>query len=207
MKSIHLKEISFSIIANIAKGIGHPHRLELLELVSQGSKSVEALAKEARMSFANTSQHLQRLKQLKLVTTKRQFTTVYYSIADASIPLLIKMLHQTAFNLSADFKHTLLAYQKEAKVKTITMDELASKDYLMIDVRPTEEYQFGHRAEAINIPHTKLSSSMNKLDKQKLIVAYCRGELCSYADKVVEVLTKVGYNAVRLKDIIMTKSA
>ncbi|MCF6352594.1 MAG: metalloregulator ArsR/SmtB family transcription factor [Cyclobacteriaceae bacterium] len=180
MKSILLKETSFSIIANIAKGIGHPHRLELLELVSQGPKSVETLTKEARMSFANTSQHLQRLKNLKLVTAKRQFTTVYYSIADASIPLLIKMLHQTAFNLSADFKHTLSTYQKKTQVKTISMDELANKEYLMIDVRSPEEYRFGHKAGAINIPYTKLRSSMEKLDKSKLIVTYCRGELCRY---------------------------
>ncbi len=207
MNSIDLKENTYPILADIAKAIGHPHRLELLELVAQGPKSVDTLAKEARMSFANTSQHLQRLKQLKLVKTKRNFTTIYYIIADDSIPILIKSLHQTAFNLSTDFKLTLSNYRGNEKAKIVSFDKLENKDYLLLDVREETEFVFGHRKGAINIPHNQLKKSLKRLDKSKLIVAYCRGELCSYADIVVQELTKAGFNAVRLKDIIMTKSA
>ncbi len=207
MNSISLKETSYSILADIAKAIGHPHRLELLELVAQGPKSVDTLAREARMSFANTSQHLQRLKQFKLVKTKRDFTTIYYTIADDSIPMLIKYLHQTGFNLSQDFKHTLSSYRSNELIKTVSFEELESQEYILLDVREETEFNFGHRQGALNIPHTKIKSSLTKLDKSKLIVAYCRGELCSYADTVVQKLTDAGFNAVRLKDILMTKSA
>ncbi len=207
MDSRNLKETIYPILSDIAKAIGHPHRLELLELVAQGPKNVDTLAKEARMSFANTSQHLQRLKQLNLVKTKRDFTTIYYTIADDSIPILLKALHQTGFNLSNDFKLTLSDYRNNNRVKTVSFNELEDQEYILLDVREETEFNFGHRWGALNIPHAKIKSSLKKLDRSKLIVAYCRGELCSYADTVVQELTNAGFNAARLKDIIMTKSA
>ncbi len=176
-------------------------------MVAQGPKSVDTLAKEARMNFANASQHLQRLKQLRLVKTKRNITTIYYTIADDSIPVLIKSLHQTGFNLSQDFKYTLSNYRSNDLIKTVSFEELENQEYILLDVREESEFNFGHRQGALNIPHTKIKSSLPKLDKSKLIVAYCRGELCSYADVVVQELTEAGFNAVRLKDILMTKSA
>jgi DNA-binding transcriptional ArsR family regulator len=207
MKSVNLKERAYPAIANIAKALGHPHRLELLELIGQGPKSVDQLAKEARMSFANTSQHLQRLKQLNLVKTKRDFTTIYYTIADQSIITLIKALHQTAFNRSLDFKDVLSLHNSESNVTSISLDELEGVDYVLLDVRNKSEFAFGHKKDAVNIPHTLLKQALDQLDKNKLIVAYCRGELCSYADDVVTELTNSGFKAARLKEIIMTKTA
>ena len=207
MKSVDLKESAYPAIADIAKALGHPHRLELLELIAQGPKSVEQLANEARMSFANTSQHLQRLKQLNLVKTKRDFTTIYYTIADQSIITLIKALHQTAFNQSLDFKQVLSNYRNKKHITHVSLDELEGIDYVLLDVRDASEFRFGHKKGAISIPHTLLRQSLGQLDKSKLIVAYCRGELCSYADNVVKELTNSGFKAVRLKEIIMNKTA
>jgi rhodanese-related sulfurtransferase/DNA-binding transcriptional ArsR family regulator len=207
MNSIDFKENSYVLIANIAKALGNAHRLELLELVSNGPKSVEGLAKEARLSFANASQHLQILKQLNLVKTKRVFTTIFYSVADDSIPLLLKYLHKTAYSQSSELKHTILNYRQQTGITSIGTDDISTENHVLLDVRSETEFEFGHRNGAINIPHSKISNSMDTLDKDKMIVAYCRGELCTFADKVVKQLQEAGFKAVRLKEIIMTKSA
>jgi rhodanese-related sulfurtransferase/DNA-binding transcriptional ArsR family regulator len=206
MNSIDFKENSYVLIANIAKALGNAHRLELLELVSNGPKSVEELAKEARLSFANASQHLQKLKQLNLVKTNRVFTTIFYSVADDSIPLLLKYLHKTAYSQSSELKHTILNYRQQTGITSVETDDISTENYVLLDVRSETEFEFGHRNGAINIPHFKISNSMDTLDKDKMIVAYCRGELCTFADKVVKQLQEAGFKAVRLKEIIMTKS-
>ncbi len=207
MDSIDFKENSYQLIANIAKALGNAHRLELLELVSNGPKSVEELAKEARLSFANASQHLQILKQLNLVKTKRVFTSIFYSVADDSIPLLLKYLHKTAYSQSLELKHTILNFRQQTGITSVEADDISTENYILLDVRSEKEFEFGHRNGAINIPHNKISNSMDTLDKDKMIVAYCRGELCTFADKVVKQLQEAGFKVVRLKEIIMTKSA
>ncbi|MCF6222622.1 MAG: metalloregulator ArsR/SmtB family transcription factor [Flavobacteriaceae bacterium] len=206
MHHVDFKENSYRLIANIAKALGNAHRLELLELVSNGPKNVEELAKEARLSFANTSQHLQILKQLNLVKTKRVFTSIIYSVADTSIPLLLKYLHKTAYNQSLELKHTILDFRKQTGITSVEINDISDTNYILLDVRSESEFNFGHKKGAINIPYAIIDKSMNTLDKDKLIVAYCRGELCTFADKVVKHLQEAGFNAVRLKEIIMTKT-
>ncbi len=201
------KEQGFELIASIAKAMGNAHRLELLELLANGPKYVEELAHEARLGISNASQHLQTLKQYKLVETRREGTSIYYMLADESILSLINLLHQTAHRQLPELAHTINDFRKQFGTdKAVIKDEL-EEDYMLLDVRTKDEFSYGHRHGAINIPHYQIGKSLNQLDKNKLIVAYCRGELCTLADEVVRQLRDAGFDAVRLQDTVMMKSA
>lgn len=201
------KDQGYELISSVAKAMGNAHRLELLELLANGPKSVEELAHEARITLSNASQHLQKLKQHKLVKTKRKSITIYYSLADESILKLIKVLHQTAYNQLYELKHTISHFRQQFGTDQAALRELPGEDYILLDVRPKTEFNHGHRPGAINIPHLHVAKSLDRLDKNKLIVTYCRGELCTLADEVVQQLNAAGFRAVRLADIVMMKSA
>ncbi|RLD20257.1 MAG: hypothetical protein DRI71_10655, partial [Bacteroidetes bacterium] len=181
--------------------------LELLELLANGPKSVIALAKEARISIANASKHLQKLKQYNLVKTKRNANTINYMLADASVLKLITALHKTAYSQITDLKITIDEFRKEYGTDKAVVKDEPKEDYILLDVRSDVEYNYGHRQGAINIPHYHIGKSLDRLDKNKLIVAYCRGELCTLADEVVRQLREAGFNAMRLQDIVIMKSA
>ena len=177
MGNNEFKEQGFELIASIAKAIGNAHRLELLELLANGPKNVEELARESRLGISNASQHLQRLKQSKLVETRREATSIYYMLADDSILSLIKSLHQTAHKRLPELERTIADFRKQFGTdKAIVKDE-PEGDYILLDVRSKDEFNNGHRQGAINIPHYNIAKSTHSLDKSKLIVAYCRGEL------------------------------
>lgn len=207
MEKGDFKDQSYGLVAGVAKALGNPHRLELLELLASGSKKVEELAVEARMTVGNASQHLQRLKEQRLVKTRRRQTTIFYSLADESVLKLLLALHKTAYNRLTELKHTISAFRSHYGTDTASVRNLPNEDYILLDVRPAPEFRHAHRLGAINIPHYRIDVEMGTLDKEKLIVAYCRGELCTLADEVVQKLNANGFSAVRLEDILMTKSA
>jgi rhodanese-related sulfurtransferase/predicted transcriptional regulator len=201
------KDQGFELISSVAKAIGNPHRLELLELVANGAKSVVELAREARMSVSNTSAHLQKLKRYNLVKTRREVNTIYYVLADESVVKLIMALHKTAYNQVSDLKRTIEQFRQHYGTDRAVLKDLPDDNYILLDVRPKAEYNNGHHHGAINIPHLHIAKSFDQLDKSKLIVAYCRGELCTLADEVVRQLNQAGFDAVRMQDIVMMKSA
>ena len=207
MDKNEFKNQSYELISSIAKAMGNAHRLELLELLANGPKSVDEMARESRISLANASQHLQKLKQYKLVKSRRKSTTIYYMLADESILELIKSLHQTAYNRLTELKHTISHFRQQYGTDRAAIREFPHENYILLDVRNREEYNHGHRHGAINIPYYQISKSLDRLDKDKLIVAYCRGELCTLADEVVQQLNMAGYKAVRLEEIVMMKTA
>ena len=207
MTKNELKDRGYDIIGQIAKAMGHAHRLELLELLGNGPKSVIKLAREARMSVANTSQHLQKLKQAGLVKTRRSFNTIYYRLADPVILPAIRGLHQIAASQRPDMTALLQSFRKNYGTDTAVVYSLPDEEHILLDVRPPEEYAWSHHRRAMNIPYYRLDKEMHRLDKNKLIVAYCRGELCTYADEVVARLLAAGYRAVRLAEPVMMKSA
>ena len=207
MDKNEFKNEGFELVASIAKAVGNAHRLELLELLANGPKNVEELAREARLGISNASQHLQRLKQYKLVKTRREATSIYYMLADDSILSLIKALHQTAHKRLPELEHTIADFRKQFGTDQAVLKGEPEEEYILLDVRPTDEFKYGHRQGAINIPHYNIAKSTHSLDKSKLIVAYCRGELCALADEVVRQLREAGFNAVRLQDIVIMKSA
>ena len=207
MKNNEFKDRGYELISSVAKAMGNAHRLELLELLANGPKSVEELTREARLTLTNASAHLQKLKQYNLVKTKRNATTINYMLADDSILKLIMALHKTAYSQITELKLTIDEFRKEYGTDKAVIKDEPKEDYVLLDVRSDVEYNHGHRHGAINIPHYHIGKSLNLLDKNKLIVAYCRGELCTLADEVVRQLREAGFNAVRLQDIVIMKSA
>ena len=207
IKKNEFKDKGYELIASVAMAMGNAHRLEMLELLANGPKSVIVLAREARISIANASQHLQKLNQYNLVKTKRKSNTINYSLADESVLKLITALHKTTYSQITDLKLTIDEFRKEYGTDQAVIKDEPKEDYVLLDVRSDVEYNYGHRHGAINIPHYHIGKSLNRLDKNKLIVAYCRGELCTLADEVVRQLREAGFNAVRLQDIVIMKSA
>ena len=206
-KKSQFKDQGYELISSVARAMGNPHRLELLELLANGPKSVQELAREARLSITNTSAHLQKLKQNRLVKTRRAINTIYYSVADTSVTKLIMTLHKTAYSQLEELKHTISHFREQYGTNKAAIRSLPQEDYILLDVRPQTEYWYGHKPGAINIPHYNLEVSLGTLDKNKLIVAYCRGELCTLADEVVQKLNAKGFRAMRFVDIVMMKIA
>jgi DNA-binding transcriptional ArsR family regulator/rhodanese-related sulfurtransferase len=207
LKNNEFKDQGYELISSVARAMGNAHRLELLELLANGPKSVNELAKEARLSITNASAHLQKLKQYKLVKTRRKATTIYYVLADESVLKLIMELHKAAYSQISELKHTITHFRQQFGTDQLALRTMPEDDYILLDVRSEREFRYGHRTKAINIPHYNLKVAMGTLDKNKLIVAYCRGELCTLADQVVQQLNAAGYRAMRLEDIVMTKTA
>jgi len=207
MKKSEFKDQGYELISSVAKAMGNGHRLELLELLVNGPKNVDELAKEARMTVANTSHHLQKLKQYKLVKSRHNYNSVYYRLADESVLKLIMTLHKTAYSQLTELKHTITHFREQFGTDRAALRTLPDEDYILLDVRPAPEYRHGHRPGAVNIPYYNLQVSMGTLDKNKLIIAYCRGELCTLADEVVQQLNAAGFRAKRLENIVMMKTA
>ncbi len=207
MKKNDFKDSGFNLVAAIAKAMGNGHRLEILELLANGSKSVQQISVAARINLSNASQHLKILKQHKLVKINRKGITVYHELADRSILSLIKVLHQTAYRQLPEMRLILSDFRKQFGTDQAVTKSIPDDDYILLDVRSSAEYGYGHHQGAISIPFYNLDKSFAKLDKSKLIIAYCRGELCAQADEVVQKLIAEGFRAVRLEEIVMMKSA
>ena len=195
------KDTTFTLISGLAKAMGNPHRLEILELLINGPKSVEKIAHETRLSVANTSQHLQVLKRHKMVSTHKDGTTVFYLLADKSIVSLMDNLHDIAHKQLPDLNFALREFRPANSITSI--DSVPNESHVLLDVRPVIEFENGHKKGAINVPIGQLNAYLTKIDKDKMIVAYCRGELCTYADEAVKILTEAGFNAVRLSERVL----
>jgi rhodanese-related sulfurtransferase/DNA-binding HxlR family transcriptional regulator len=190
--------------ARIAKAIANPHRLEIVDLLAQGERSVEELAKEAALSIANASQHLQALREAHLVTARKEGLRVYYRLADASVYQLIQVVREIAERQLAEVERIVNTYLTERKtMEPVTLNELLARlrepELVILDVRPALEYAQGHIAGARSIPVGELQQRLHELPQDQEIVAYCRGAYCVFADEAVELLTAHGYQARRLQ--------
>ena len=192
--------------ARIGKALAAPGRLELVDLLVQGERSVEALAAEAHMSIANASQHLQVLLAAHLVTARREARRVYYRLAAANVTTLWMMLRETAERQLAELPSVARAYLGDVDdLEPIDRDELARRldagTVVLIDVRPKEEFEQGHIAGAVSVPLASLKAwAKSDAPKRKPIVAYCRGPYCVYAIEAVHELRKRGFRALRAED-------
>lgn len=190
--------------ARIAKALANPHRLELVDLMAQGERSVEELATEAALSIANASQHLQALREAHLITARKEGLRVYYRLADASVYHLIQLLREIAERQLAEVERIVNTYLTERKaMEPVTLNELMTRLHepglIILDVRPALEYTQGHIAGARSIPIDELESRLYELPRDQEIVAYCRGAYCVFADEAVELLTTQGYQARRMQ--------
>jgi len=195
----------FSQFARVCKALASANRLELLELIAQGPRSVEDLAKLSGLNFANASQHLQELRQVGLVRARKEGLRVYYELSGDDVTELLEVLRRVA-------EHRIAEIEKLVGTYLSTKDDLEpimAKDLLgrarkglvtVLDVRPAEEYRAGHLPGAVNIPLAELEGQLNKLPRSKEVVAYCRGPYCVLAFEAVARLRKKGLKARRLED-------
>jgi rhodanese-related sulfurtransferase len=197
------KDALFSEFARIGKALASGRRLELIELLAQGERTVEELAKETAQSFANTSQHLQVLRQAQLVETRRDGTFISYRLADQKVLRVWLALSELGNSRLAEVGRLVDTYLKDrATLQAVDCEELRRRlndgSTVVLDVRPTVEYEAGHISGARSIPVTELAKRLKDLPKSKTIVAYCRGPYCVFADEAASLLSSNGFRALRL---------
>jgi rhodanese-related sulfurtransferase/DNA-binding transcriptional ArsR family regulator len=207
MKSVEKRQFKdelFEQFARIGKALSSGRRLELLELLAQGERPVEDLASETGQSVANTSQHLQVLRQAQLVDARREGNYIRYRLADRKVLRLWLAMRDLGEKRLAEIGRLVETFlQDRDALEPLTCTELRrrmrSGSATVIDVRPTEEYAAGHIAGARSIPVTEVRARMKEIPKKWLVVAYCRGPYCVFADQAVELLRSSGYRAFRLE--------
>ena len=195
----------FALYARIGKALSSPGRLELVDLLAQSPQTVEELASKSNMSLANTSQHLQRLKQACLVEVERDGTYRRYRLADPGVAHLWHTLRSLADQQLAEVEHALDAYRRHRHEFTrISAQELRERlradDVILIDARPREEFQTGRLPGAISFPVDEVEQLLSSLPDDRLIVAYCRGPHCVLADEALELLAERGWRVARLEE-------
>jgi rhodanese-related sulfurtransferase/DNA-binding transcriptional ArsR family regulator len=194
----------FDELARVGKALGSGKRLELLDLLAQGERSVDALARAAGLGLTTASAHLQSLRQAGLVTTRRDGTRIHYRLAGDDVADLYARLRDVAAAHLADVDAARQAYLGPDDVTAIDRDELLRQakagDVVVLDVRPVEEYAAGHIPGAVGIPVDKLADRIAELPDDVDIVAYCRGRYCVFAHDAVRILTNHGRSARRLED-------
>jgi len=205
MRARDFKDAVFDQFARIAAAFASPKRIELIDLLAQGERHVEALAGEANLTVANTSQHLQTLKAASLVATRKTGLQVFYRLADPMVLEGYRAVQQLAKARLAEMGRLVNDYFSNADgLEPVESAELLrrarSRDVVVIDVRPPEEYAAGHIAGALSIPLGLLEQRLRTLPRNKRIVAYCRGPYCVLAAEAVRRLRARGRKAVRLKD-------
>jgi rhodanese-related sulfurtransferase/predicted transcriptional regulator len=200
-----LKAELYAQLARVAQALGSPGRLQILEYVAQGERSVEALARMSGLSTANTSKHLQALRQAGLVTSRKEGLRVYYLLAGDDVVALISALRAVAEQRVAEVDRLVRLWRAHRdELEPVPATELLARarDGLVtvLDVRPAEEFAAGHIPGAINVPLEKLEGLLASLPRRKEIVAYCRGPYCLMSFEAVEKLRKLGWRARRLEN-------
>lgn len=197
------KTALFEQLARVGKALGSGKRLELLDLLAQGERTVESLARAAELGLTTASAHLQTLKQANLVTTRRDGTKIYYRLAGDDVAALYAFVQAVAGEHLADVAAARAAYLGP-ETEEVTREELLrrvrSGAATVIDVRPREEYAAGHIPGAVSIPLDELAGRLAELPVDQEIVAYCRGAYCVFAHDAVRLLTAQGRPARRLTD-------
>jgi rhodanese-related sulfurtransferase len=205
MTGREVKDGLYGQFARIGKAVAHPKRIELLDLLCQGERSVEVLAQAAALSVTNASAHLRVLRETRLVETRREATKVYYRLAGESVCGLFFSLRDLAAERYAEVEMMVRDYfEARDELEPITREELVARtddgSVLILDVRPREEYAAGHIPGAISVPLAELESRVATLPPVSEIVAYCRGPYCVLAPQALQLLRRHGYQARRLQD-------
>ncbi len=203
--SPNFKKAIYEQLARIGKAVASPPRLELLDLLCQGPRTVEALAKEAGLTVANASQHLQVLRSARLVEAEKQGLYVTYRLADVAVCEFFQKLRTLAELRLAEVESIVRQLREgperlEPVEKKSLLRRVRRGEVVVLDVRPPEEYRAGHIPGALSVPLKQLRSHLSKLPRNQDIVAYCRGPYCVLATEAVELLRAKGFRALRLED-------
>lgn len=199
------KDAIYEQFSRIGKAASSPKRLELLDLLCQGERTVEVLAKETGLSIANASQHLQVLRAARLVEGEKMGLFVTYRLADQTVCEFFRTMRVLAESRLAEVEQIKRHFlEGRDGMEPVDRDALLKRvrkgGVIVLDVRPAEEYQAGHIPGAISVPLKKLKRHLSELPHDQEIVAYCRGPYCVLAMQAVEILRKKGFNAVRLEE-------
>lgn len=205
MSSNGPKQALFEQFALIARTLGHPHRLDLLEQLAQGERTVEQLADKIGLSIANASQHLQRMARAGLVASRRDGKFVNYRLSDDAVLEALAALRKIGERNLAEVERVVRSYfDQRDDFEPVTRKELLKRSraaaVTILDVRPADEFALGHLPGALNIPLRALQSRLSELKRDNEIVAYCRGPYCVLSYEAVAALRKHGFNARRLED-------
>jgi len=204
-RSEKFKNAIYQQFARIGKAVASPRRIEILDLLSQGGRTVEVVARELSLSVANTSQHLQVLRAARLVEAEKDGVHVCYRLTDQAVADFVRELRLLAERLLAEVRQiTQMFLEGREGFEPVGREELIRRvrvgEATVLDVRPIEEYHAGHIPGAISIPLAELKARLAELPREREIVAYCRGPYCVLGVQAIEILTASGFRAVRLED-------
>jgi rhodanese-related sulfurtransferase/DNA-binding transcriptional ArsR family regulator len=202
MEKRAFKDHVYHAIAGVAKAFSHANRLEILDLLANGEKSVEQIAEQTAISVANASQHLQVLKGARLVRARREGHFVYYGLNGRAAYAAWKAVRDLALEEEPTVQLALQRYRGAmGSPPSRTLADLpGGGEALLLDVRPAAEYAAGQLENARSIPLEELPRRMGELPRDKTIIAYCRGPFCTFADEAVQLLRAHGFEAVRLEE-------
>jgi rhodanese-related sulfurtransferase/DNA-binding transcriptional ArsR family regulator len=205
MSSPSIKHQLLTQFARLGKAMSHPNRLELLEFLAQGPRGVDELASVSHLSVANTSQHLQQLRQAGLVEAQRYGQRVVYRLAGDDVVSLMDALRRVARQHIPDVNHLVREHlDPRDDMEPVPVDQLLERirrgEVSVVDVRPAAEFQAGHVPGALNIPLEELEARLDQLDPAREVIAYCRGPYCVLAYDAVHNLREKGFRARRMED-------
>lgn len=205
MSSGGFKQELFAQFARTGQALSNGNRLELLEFLAQGERNVESLSRASGLTVANTSRHLQQLKQAGLVSTRKDGVHVYYRLSGEDVPVLLNALRAVSETHLAEVDRLVTSYLTvKDDLEPIPRKELLVRaregSITVLDVRPPEEFSAGHLPGAVNVPVADLEKRLSELDPDQEIVAYCRGPYCVLAFEAVARLRKKGLKARRLEE-------
>jgi rhodanese-related sulfurtransferase/biotin operon repressor len=198
------KDRLYEQFARVGRALANPHRLELIDLLAQGERSVEDLAREAAMSVANTSRHLQELKAAGLVEVRRDGHYGYYRLADEGVYGVWSAMRGLGEARLAEIDRLVGTYLTDREsLEAVCAEDLLQKTregVVVLDVRPEEEYRAGHIPGARSVPIERLEACLGGIPEDREVVAYCRGPYCVFSDEAVALLRSRGYRARRLEE-------
>ena len=199
------KDMLFEQFARVGKALANPHRLEILDLLAQGERTVEDLAREAGMSVANTSRHLQELRAARLVEVRREGLYGYYRLADERVFAAWRAIRDLGEARLAEIDRLVGSYLTDRdSLEAVCAEELLAKmreeGVEVLDVRPEDEYRAGHIPGARSVPVERMEAYLEEIPRDREVVAYCRGPYCVFSDEAVALLRSRGYRARRLRE-------
>lgn len=197
------KDALYDQFARIGKAVANPHRLEILDILAQGERRVDEVAKEINVSIASTSQHLQALRGARLVESRRAGTSIFYRLADERVFRVWQAIRDLGEARLAEIDRLTEAHlpgrdRIEAIEAAALSRRLSGNDVVVLDVRPVDEFLAAHIPGARSIPIDELASRLQELPEDRELIAYCRGPYCDFADEAVAILRAHGFRAWRL---------
>jgi len=205
MKGREFKDAMYSGLAKMLKAISNPARLEIIEMLSQGEKSVEGIVQTTGLTFANASQHLQVLKNNNIAKARKEKQYVYYSLVNDDFLSVYQQIIRYASQEIAELERIMNRQRQDNNaqnaVSLVELEQMVDGgNVLLLDVRPSVEYEFGHITGAISIPMNELLANLKNIASDKEVIAYCRGPFCVLADEAVKLLKEKGYKVRRLDE-------